>query len=127
MEAVRCSLDDTAAEDAYLAFRETVCGGKSRRYAMLYYGSDGVRCKLENSGRCLDADTPWRMVRFLVEPMFRFDPGMEWVALFPAENWRQRCDAALNASLETGRSWTRILADRLADELDEIPRLVITR
>lgn len=127
MEAVRCGLDDAAAENSYLVFRDSICAGKSRRYGMLYRGSDGVRCKLENSGRCLDADTPWRMVKFLVEPLFRFDPGMEWVALFPADNWRQHCDAALNASLDNGRSWTRILADRLATELDGMPRLLITR
>jgi len=127
MNVITCRIEDAGAEDSYNAFRDALCGGHARRYAMLYRGGDGVRCKLENSGRCLDPDTPWKMLRFMIDPLFRFDDKTEWVALFPVENWKQRCDAALQASLENGRPWGHILADTLAEEMAALPRLVIIR
>lgn len=120
-------LDAVDAETLFERFRDGVCAGKSRRYAMLVKGADGVRCKLQNSGRCLDPDTPWRMVRFVAEPLFRFDPATEWVAIFPVDNWKAACDAAVAESLRSGRDWTVELSDTLANGWGGRPRLMITR
>jgi hypothetical protein len=124
---IRCSIEDADAEAAYLRFRDGVCVGKSRRYAMLCKGADGIRCKVQNSGRCLDPDTPWHMVRAVVEPMFRFDHGTEWVALFTVEHWKGQLDAAVAASLDSGRPWTDELSAALAAGLETRPRLIVTR
>lgn len=124
---IRCSVSQPDAERLFVGFRDAVCQGKSRRYALLCKGSDGIRCKLQNSGRCLDPDTPWAMVKLVVEPLFRFDDGMEWVAMFPVENWKQRCDQAVAASLHSGRAWVEELTDGLAAELPSRPRLLMVR
>lgn len=131
MEAVapiRCRLDDPGAEAAYEGFRDAVCAGKARRYAMLYRNAEGLRCKLENSGRCLDPDTSWPLVRGVVEPLLRFDPGTEWVAIFPVENWKRRLDDAVAAALAAGQDdWKSRLTEQLAAELPGRRRLVIER
>ncbi len=129
MSIVTFALADAAAEERYDGFRDALCDGHARRYAMLYKGADGVRCQLQNSGRCLDPDTPWHMVRFLVEPLFRFDDATEWVVLLPVETWKQRCDEALQQSMadEQGRPWSIILAEALAGEMAGRPHLKITR
>lgn len=126
---ILCRVDDPEAETAFHSFTETICDGGSRRYALLsHHGDFGPRCLLENSGRCLAADTPWAMTRAMFEPLFRFDDTLEWIALFPVDNWRQRCDAALADSLAEGTtSWSRLLASQLASELPSLPRLIISR
>lgn len=124
---IRLSLEQADAEATYVGFRDAVCDGKSRRYAMLCKGGDGIRCKLQNSGRCLDPDTPWHMVRGVVEPMFRFDAGTEWVALFTVEGWKGQLDAAVAASLDSGRPWMDELSEALAAGLEALPRLIVTR
>jgi hypothetical protein len=128
IDALTCGLDDPDAESTFRQFTDRICRGASQRYAMLsYHAVDGARCLLETSGRCLAADTPWRMARLMVEPLFRFDPSVEWVALFPVENWSRRCDDALRASFSAGVSWARLLARELAAELESKPRLIICR
>lgn len=125
---ILCRLDDPEADAAFRAFTDAVCNGGSRRYAILsQHAGLGPRCLLESSGRCLAADTPWRMARAMIEPLLRFDDTVEWVALFPIDDWKQRCDAALEASFAAGESWTRRLAQELADELPTLPRLVVSR
>ncbi len=124
---IRCSLEQSDAEAAYVRFRDAVCDGKSRRYAMLCKGSDGIRCKVQNSGRCLDPDTPWSMVRGVIEPLFRFDDGTEWVAIFTVEQWKAQLDAAVAVSLESGGPWTEELSDALAAGRETRPRLMVTR
>lgn len=123
-----CRLDDPDAELAFRAFTDAICAGATRRYAILsHHAGLGPRCLLDSCGRCLAADTPWHMARAMVEPLFRFDDSLEWVAFFPVDNWKQRCDSALEASFDGGESWARRLAHELADELATLPRLVISR
>lgn len=126
---ILCRLDDPEAETAFHSFTKTICGGGSRRYALLsYHGEFGPRCLLESSGRCLEVNTPWAMTRAMLEPLVRFDETLEWIALFPVDNWRQRCDAALAESLAEGTTpWSRLLAIQLASELPSLPRLIISR
>ncbi len=126
-EAFRCALTAADAEATFERFRDAVCAGKTRRYALLCKAAPGIRCKLQNSGRCLDPDTPWHMVRLVVAPMFRFDPSVEWVALFPVEDWKRRCEAAVAAAIESGRDWTVELSEGLAAGLEDRARLVLTR
>lgn len=126
--AFHCRFDHDTAEAAFRAFTGAVCQGGSRRHAILvHHAGLGPRCLLDNSGRCLAADTPWPMARAMVEPLFRFDDSVEWVALFPMDDWKQRCDRALEASFEDGTPWSRRLAEELAAELADRPRLVIRR
>jgi hypothetical protein len=128
VKPIRCQLNDPDAEVAFRSFAETICDGGSQRYAILsHHAGYGPRCLLESSGRCLAATTPWRMARAMVEPLFQFDDTLEWVALFPIEDWQQRCDAALQASFDGGPPWARRLAEELLSELDGLPRLIIAR
>lgn len=125
-----CRVDAPEAEAAFQSFKEVICGGRSsQRYALLsHHTGSGPRCLLDSSGRCLDADTPWAMTRAMLGPLFRFDETLEWVALFPMDNWRKRCDDALAASLaESAVSWSQLLATQLAGELPSLPRLIISR
>ncbi len=127
-EEFRCTLDDPQAAAIFRRFAIAICGETGHgRHAVLVHDADGPRCLLQNSGRCLHADTPWRMTREVVEPLFRFDDGVEWVALFPVDDWRMRCDAALQASFGATWSWSRRLAEELLAELPGVPRLVIRR
>lgn len=123
-----CRLDDPAADAAFRAFTAAICGGGSRRYAILSHHSGlGPRCLLDGCGRCLAADTPWQMARAMIEPLLRFDDTVAWVALFPADDWKQRCDLALGASFDGGEPWARRLAQELAEELPTLPRLIVSR
>ncbi|MGE5545862.1 MAG: hypothetical protein ACM33T_03115 [Solirubrobacterales bacterium] len=124
-----CRLDDPGADAAFRAFVEALCGeSASRRYAILaHHAGTGPRCLLESSGRCLPADTPWRMARAMVEPLLRFDDTVEWVALFPIDDWKARGDRAMADAMAAGESWTRRLSRELADELPRVPRLIVRR
>ncbi|CAA7626729.1 conserved hypothetical protein [Candidatus Terasakiella magnetica] len=123
-----CALNDPAAEATFRSFTAAILGEAGHgRHAVLVKSPDGPRCLLQNSGRCLSADTPWRMTRDVVEPVFRFDDSVEWVALFPIDDWQMRMDAALQASFTSDRPWARMLADELLAELDSVQRLIITR
>jgi hypothetical protein len=129
-EIFRISLNDAGAEDTFRRFTAAICGETGHgRHAVLTYGADGPRCLLQNSGRCLDAGTPWRMTREVLNPVFMFDDRVEWVAMFPMDDWQMRCDAALAASFadERGRSWSRLLADELLDELPTVSHLIVSR
>ena len=127
-EEFLCTLDDPGAESVFRRFTALLCGETGHgRHAMLVHGSDGPRCLLQNSGRCLNADTPWAMTREVVLPLFRFDPEVEWVALFPMEDWQMRLDAALQASFHDARPWSKVLAEELLAELPDVSRLIIRR
>ncbi|TAN71753.1 MAG: hypothetical protein EPN20_04380 [Magnetospirillum sp.] len=127
-EEFSCTLNDPQAEAAFRRFTAAICGETGHgRHAVLILDAAGPRCLLQNSGRCLDADTPWRMTREVLEPVFRFDPAVEWVALFPMDDWQMRCDAALEASFGDSRSWSRRLAEDLLAELPGVSRLVVRR
>lgn len=129
-EIYRISLDDPEAEDTFRRFTQAICGETGHgRHAVLTYGADGPRCLLQNSGRCLDAGTPWRMTREVLFPVLTFDDGIEWIAMFPMDDWQMRCDAALEASFtdQHGRSWSRLLADQLLAELPGVTHLIVSR
>ena len=127
-EVFRCTLDDPGAETVFRRFTAAICGETGHgRHAVLVHGADGPRCLLQNSGRCLAADTPWRMTRAVLDPVFRFDDRVEWVALFPMDDWPMRCDAALQASFGGSRPWSRLLAEALLDELPGVPHLLVGR
>ncbi|ARJ67190.1 hypothetical protein WV31_16705 [Magnetospirillum sp. ME-1] len=129
-EIFRISLNDPQAEATFRRFTQAICGETGHgRHAVLSYGADGPRCLLQNSGRCLDADTPWRMTRDVLFPVLSFDDGVEWVALFPMDDWQMRMDAALESSFTDaqGRSWSRLLADQLLAELPTVTHLMVSR
>ncbi len=127
-EVFRCTLDDPQAEATFRRFTTAICGETGHgRHAVLTYGADGPRCLLQNSGRCLDAGTPWRMTREVLFPVLMFDDGIEWIAMFPMDDWQMRCDAALQASFNDTRSWSRLLADELLAELPTVPHLIVSR
>ena len=127
-EEFHCTLDDPQAEVTFRRFTAALCGETGHgRHAVLVHGADGPRCLLQNSGRCLNADTPWAMTREVVLPLFRFDPAVEWVALFPMEDWQMRIDAALGASFTDSRPWSLVLAGELLAELPGVTRLIIRR
>ncbi|MDO8605426.1 MAG: hypothetical protein Q7R40_02710 [Phaeospirillum sp.] len=127
-EEFRCTLDGSDSAAAFRRFAETICGDSGHgRHAVLVQGADGPRCLLQNSGRCIESSTPWAMTREVVEPVFRFDDGVEWVALFPIDDWQMRLDAALQASFNDSRPWSRLLAEELLAELPGVTRLVISR
>ncbi|EME70049.1 hypothetical protein H261_10219 [Paramagnetospirillum caucaseum] len=129
-EIFRINLNDSDADSTFRRFTAAICGETGHgRHAVLTYGADGPRCLLQNSGRCLDADTPWRMTRDVLFPVLTFDDGIEWVALFPMDDWQMRCDAALQSSFtdERGRSWSRLLADELLTELPGVSHLIVSR
>jgi hypothetical protein len=129
-EIFRISLNDPEADATFRRFATAICGDTGHgRHAVLTYGADGPRCLLQNSGRCLDADTPWRMTREVLYPVLTFDDGIEWVALFPLDDWQMRCDAALQSSFTDGqgRSWSRLLADELLAELPGVTHLIVSR
>ena len=127
-EEFRCTLDDPLADATFRRFTATICGETGHgRHAVLVHDADGPRSLLQNSGRCLDVGTPWRMTREVLEPLFRFDDTVDWVALFPMDDWQMRCDAALQASFGGGRSWSRLLAEELLAELPGVPRLIVHR
>lgn len=124
----RCTLDDTAAEAEFRRFAVSICGESGHgRHAILVQGGDGPRVLLQNSGRCIEADTPWRMTREVLEPVFRFDDAVEWVAMIPMDDWQMRLDAALQSSFTDSRPWSRLLAEELLAELPATTRLVISR
>lgn len=125
---ILCRLDDSDADAAFRTFAEAVCDGGSRRYAVLSQHTGlGPRCLLDSCGRCLAADTPWHRTHSMIAPLFRFDDTVEWVVLFPVDDWKQRCDQALEASFTGGESWARRLALELAGELGNQPHLIIRR
>lgn len=129
-EIYRISLLDPEADATFRRFTTAICGETGHgRHAMLSFGTDGPRCLLQNSGRCLDADTPWRMTRDVLSPMLTFDETIQWVALFPMDDWQMRCDAALQASFTDPelRSWSRLLADELLAELPTVSHLIVSR
>ncbi|KIL97044.1 hypothetical protein CCC_00105 [Paramagnetospirillum magnetotacticum MS-1] len=124
----RIRLDDPGAEAIFRRFTAAICGESGHgRHAVLVFGAEEPRLILQNSGRCLDADTPWRMTREVLAPVFLFDDQVEWVALFPMEDWQMRCDAALGASFTDTRSWSRLLAEELAAELPIVTHLIVSR
>ncbi len=127
-EIFRCTLDDPEAEATFRRFTDLICGEAGHaRHAVLTVGPEGPRCLLQNSGRCIDSGTPWRMARETYGPMLRFDDSVERVVLFPMEDWQMRCDAALKASFDAGKSWSLLLAEELLAELPAVPHLIVTR
>lgn len=127
-EIFRCTLDDPEAEATFRRFTTLICGEAGHaRHAVLAVGPDGPRCLLQNSGRCIDAGTPWWMARETYGPMLRFDDTVEWVAMFPLDDWQMRCDAALSASLDKDLAWSRLLAEELLAELPKVDHLILTR
>lgn len=129
-EIFRIGLNDPQAESTFRRFTAAICGETGHgRHAVLTYGAEGPRCLLQNSGRCLDADTPWRMTREVLFPVLMFDEAIEWVALFPMDDWQMRLDAALEASFTDpqSRSWSRLLADELLAELPGVTHLIVSR
>ncbi|WP_173983730.1 hypothetical protein [Magnetospirillum sp. SS-4] len=127
-EPYHCTLDAPESEDVFRRFVDSICGEAGHaRHAALAVGPEGPRCLLQNSGRCIDTGTPWRMARDTYGPLLRFDDAVEWVALFPLDDWQMRCDAALSASLDGGASWSRLLAEELLAELPLVPHLIIRR
>ncbi|MBI3444207.1 MAG: hypothetical protein HY055_02290 [Magnetospirillum sp.] len=127
-ETFTCSLDDPAAEATFRRFATAICGESGHgRHAVLVKGADGPRCLLQNSGRCLEAHTPWSMTREVLSPVFRFDEKVEWVALFPTDDWQMRLDAALAASFTDPRPWSRLLAEDLLAELPGVTHLIVSR
>ena len=129
-EIFRISLNDPEADSTFRRFTNAICGETGHgRHAVLIQGSEGPRCLLQNSGRCLDADTPWRMTREVLFPVLTFDDGIEWIAMFPMDDWQMRCDAALESSFtdQHGRSWSRLLADELLAELPGVSHLIVSR
>ena len=129
-EIFRISLNEPDADSTFRRFTNAICGETGHgRHAVLTYGAEGPRCLLQNSGRCLDADTPWRMTREVLFPVLTFDDGIEWIAMFPMDDWQMRCDAALESSFtdEGGRSWSRLLADELLAELPGVSHLIVSR
>lgn len=127
-EVFRISLDGATAEATFRRFTAAICGETGHgRHAVLVQSAEGPRLLLQNSGRCLDADTPWRMTHEVLAPVFLFDDQVEWVALFPMDDWQMRCDAALQASFTDTRSWSRLLAEELLAELAGVPHLIVSR
>ncbi len=127
-EEFRCTLDDPLAEAVFSRFARTICGDAGHgRHAILVQAGEGPRCLLQNSGRCIESDTPWRMTREVLEPVFRFDETVEWVALFAIDDWQMRLDAALQASFSDSRPWSKLLAEELLAELPTTTRLVVSR
>ncbi|BAE49680.1 hypothetical protein [Paramagnetospirillum magneticum] len=127
-EVFRISLDDAAADSTFRRFTAAICGETGHgRHAVLVQSAEGPRLLLQNSGRCLDADTPWRMTREVLAPVFLFDDQVEWVALFPMDDWQMRCDAALEASFTADKPWSRLLAEELLAELPGVPHLIVSR
>ncbi len=127
-EIFRIRLDDPEADATYRRFTTLICGETGHgRHAVLVHSPEGPRCLLQNSGRCLDADTPWRMTREVLAPVFMFDDQVEWVALFPMDDWQMRCDAALEASFSGTMSWSHLLAGELLAELPSTTHLIVSR
>ena len=127
-EVFRISLDDPQAAATFRRFTHAICGESGHgRHAVLVHGLDGPRCLLQNSGRCLDADTPWAMTREVLSPLFRFDDRVEWVAMFPMDDWQMRLDAVLAASFSESRPWSQRLAEDLLAELPGLSHLIISR
>lgn len=124
----RCTLDSPDAEAQFRAFTRAICGEDGHaRHAVLVQTTWGARCLLENSGRCIGTDTPWSMAQQVLAPVFTFDPGVEWVALFAMDDWQMRLDAALAASLADGGSWAARLAEEMLTELPCTTRLIVSR
>jgi hypothetical protein len=127
-EEFRCTMDDPQAGLVFRRFAETICGDAGHgRHAILVHGAEGVRVLLQNSGRCIESSTPWHMTREVLEPVFRFDDKVEWVALFPIDDWQMRLDGALQASFTDPRPWSRLLAEELLAELPGTTRLIVSR
>jgi hypothetical protein len=127
-EIYRITMDDPEADATFRRFTTAICGETGHgRHAVLIHSGEGPRCMLQNSGRCLDADTPWRMTREVLAPVFLFDDQVEWVALFPMDDWQMRLDAALEASFTADRPWARLLAEELLAELPGTTHLIVTR
>ncbi|RAU22758.1 hypothetical protein CU669_05045 [Paramagnetospirillum kuznetsovii] len=127
-EEFRCALNDPLAEAVFRRFARTICGEAGHgRHAILVQSTEGPRCLLQNSGRCIEADTPWRMTREVLEPVFRFDEAVQWVALIPVDDWQMRLDAALQASFTDPRPWSKTLAEDMLAELPGVTRLVVSR